>query len=83
MINIDTADYDYISIYQSMAYNNMGKPELRINVGLNPTFKQDLEKMKMIVREWEKHQLFIQSNPAIKASWESFMTMSNLAKEPA
>lgn len=82
MIDIESGDYDYINIYHSTAYNNMGKPELRIRVGLNPTFKQDLEKMRMIVREWEKHQLFIQSNPAIKASWESFMTMSNLAREP-
>lgn len=82
MINIDTHDYDYISIVQSMAYNNMGKPELKINVGLTPNFKQELLKMKMMMHEWEQQKRLIESNPAIKASWESFITMIELAKEP-
>lgn len=40
-----------------------------------------LPELQIMVAEWRKYQHAIETSPAVKASWESFLTMVSLAKD--
>lgn len=83
MLKIESSDTTFLTVSRNQSYGIDGNPELQVRIDVSPNFRHEWNKIREIIYEWEKHKQFVDSNPAIKASWESFMTMSHLAKEIA
>jgi hypothetical protein len=81
MIKIE-GDYQYIQTNTMQDYVN-GSPALKFTVGVSPHFRSLIERLECMEREWQEQKRLIESNPAIKASYEQFQQMVALAKEPA
>jgi len=81
MIKLE-GDYQYIQTNAMQDYVN-GSPALKFTVGVSPQFRSLIERLEKMDREWQEQQRIIESNPAVKASYEQFQTMVNLAKETA
>ncbi len=81
MIKID-GDYTYIQTHTMQDFIN-GQPALKVNVSVSPTFRSLLERVERMEREWQEQKMLIDSNPAVKASYEQFQQMVRLAKEAA
>lgn len=81
MIKIE-GDYQYIQTNTMQDYIN-GQPALKFTVGLSPVFRSLIERLEIMEREWQEQKRLIDSNPAVKASYEQFQQMVKLAKEVA
>lgn len=81
MIKIE-GDYQYIQTNTMQDYIN-GQPALKFTVGVSPTFRSLIERLEIMEREWQEQKRLIESNPAVKASYEQFQQMVRLAKEAA
>lgn len=79
MIKIE-GDYQYIQTNTLQDYANH-TPGLKINVGVSPTFRSLIERLERMEREWQEEKNLINSNPAVKASYEQYQQMIKLAKE--
>ena len=80
MIKFNVPDYRFLNINQTFDY---GSNQIMLNIDMNYEFKNQWEQMQTMLREWQEHKKIIESNPAVKASYESFQTMVKLAKETA
>jgi hypothetical protein len=81
MIKIE-GDYQYIQTNTMQDYVN-SQPALKFTVGISPHFRSLIERLEMMEREWQEQKRLIDSNPAVKASYEQFKQMVQLAKEAA
>jgi hypothetical protein len=73
-------DYSYIQTNTMQEYIN-GAPGLKVTVGVSPAFRSTIERFEKMEREWHEQKRLIEVNPAVKASWEQFQQMVQLAKE--
>ena len=84
MFDIRSTDYGFINVNKVTGISPAdGRPIMNIDLSMTYQFKQDWDEMRMMLHEWQQHKRLIQSNPAVKASYEAFLTMVELAKEPA
>jgi hypothetical protein len=81
MIKIE-GDYQYIQTHTMQDYIN-SQPALKFTVGVSPVFRSLIERLEVMEREWQEQKNLINSNPAVKASYEQFQQMVRLAKEAA
>jgi hypothetical protein len=81
MIKIE-GDYQYIQTNTMQDYIN-SQPALKFTVGVSPQFRSLIERMERMEQEWQEQKKLIDSNPAVRASWEQFQQMCALAKEAA
>jgi hypothetical protein len=81
MIKIE-GDYQYIQTNTMQDYIN-SQPALKFTVGVSPSFRSLIERLERMEREWQEERNLINSNPAVKASYEQFQQMVKLAKETA
>lgn len=79
MIKIE-GDYQYIQTNIMQDYVN-GLPALKFTIGVSPTFRSLIEKLERMENEWQEQKRLIESNPAVKASYEQYQQMIQLAKE--
>ena len=79
MIKIE-GDYQYIQTNTMQDYVS-GSPALKFTVGISPTFRSLIEKLERMESEWQEQKRLINSNPAVKASYEQYQQMIKLAKE--
>lgn len=79
MIKVE-GDYTYIQTNTMQEYMN-GAPGLKVSVGVSPMFRSTIERLEKMEREWQEQKSLIDSNPAVKASWDQFQQMCALAKE--
>lgn len=79
MIKIE-GDYQYIQTNTMQDYIN-GSPALKFTVCVSPSFRSLIEKLERMEREWQEERNLINSNPAVKASYEQYQQMIRLAKE--
>ena len=80
MLDIISQDYRFIAVNKNLEY---GSNQLKINIDMNYEFKQQWEQMQAMLKEWQEQKQIIESNPAVKASYESFQTLVKLAREIA
>ena len=80
MIKFNVPDYRFLNINQTFDY---GSNQIMLNIDMNYEFKQQWEQMQTMFKEWHEQKKIIESNPAVKASYESFQTLVKLAKEAA
>jgi hypothetical protein len=80
MINIQGADYKFIQVTSRTGYQG-GSPVIIADIDMNYDFKQKWDLMVSMLQEWEEQKRLINSNPAVKASYEQFQQMIALAKE--
>ena len=73
-------DYTYIQTNTMQEYIN-STPGLKVTVGVSPSFRSTIERLERMEREWQDQKRLIETNPAVKASWEQFQQMCTLAKE--
>jgi hypothetical protein len=78
MIKFNAPDYRFINIHQDIDSN-----QIRVNLDMNYEFKQQWEQMQAMFMEWQEQKQIIDSNPAVKSSYESFQTLVKLAREIA
>ena len=84
MFDIRSTDYGFITVNKVTGVSPYdSKSTLNIDIGMTYQFKQEWDEMRMMLNEWQQHKRIIQNNPAVKASYEAFLTMVELAKEPA
>jgi hypothetical protein len=78
-------DYMYISTYAQNDYSttNNGQPGIKVQVSLMPSIADLLRRLETMEREWQEQKKLIDSNPAVKASYDQFQQMIALAKEAA
>ena len=81
MIKIE-GDYQYIQTHTMQDYIN-SQPALKFTVGISPYFRSLIERLETMEREWQEQKRLIDSNPAVRASYEQFQQMVKLAKEVA
>ena len=81
MIKIE-GDYQYIQTHTMQDYIN-SQPALKFIVGVSPSFRSLIERLERMEREWQEERNLINSNPAVRASYEQFQQMVRLAKEAA
>lgn len=82
MIKIQAADYQFINISTTTGHNG-SEPVTIANLDMSYDFKQKWQLMVEMLQEWQEQKRIINSNPAVKDSYEQFQTMLALAKEPA
>lgn len=82
MIKIQTPDYQFININTTTSFAG-SDPVAVANIDMSYDFKQKWQLMVAMLQEWHEQKRIIESNPAVKASYEQFQTMVNLAKETA
>lgn len=75
-------DYQYIQTNTMQEYIN-GAPGLKVNIGVSPSFRSTMERLEKMEREWQEQKRLIETNPAVKASYDQFQQMIALAKEIA
>lgn len=90
MLKIE-GDHRHIQVNTQQDYNNNGQPGIKATVALNYEVSDLLDNLKVLkgygpqlwemINEWSKYKRAIEQSPAVKASWESFLTMVSLAKE--
>lgn len=82
MIKIE-GDYSYINVMtmNDYSYMNNGQPGLKVQISLMPSITDLLRRVESMEREWREQKRLIESNPAVKASYEQFQQMIQLAKE--
>lgn len=73
-------DYTYIQASTMQEYIN-SSPGLKVTIGVSPMFRSTIERLEKMEREWQEQKRLIEANPAVKASWEQFQQMVQLAKE--
>ena len=81
MIKVE-GDYQYIQTNTMQDYIN-SQPALKFTVGVSPSFRSLIERLERMEREWQEERNLINSNPAVRASYEQFQQMVRLAKEVA
>ena len=81
MIKVE-GDYQYIQTNTMQDYIN-SQPALKFTIGVSPHFRSLIERLEIMEREWQDQKKLIESNPAVKASYEQFQQMVRLAKEVA
>ena len=79
MIKVE-GDYQYIQTNTMQDYIN-SQPALKFTVGVSPQFRSLIERLEIMEREWQEQKRLIDSNPAVRASYEQFKQMVQLAKE--
>ena len=82
MIKIQSSDYNFLNISFNTSYAS-SDPVTVANLDMSYDFKQKWQLMIEMLQEWQEQKRFINSNPAVKSSYEAFQTMVALAKEPA
>ena len=84
MIKIE-GDYTYINVYNTNDFSMMtnGQPGLKVQVSLMPNIADLLRRLETMEREWQEQKNLINSNPAVKASYDQYQQMVQLAKEVA
>ena len=82
MIKIQSNDYQYVNISTRSSYAG-SDPITVAEIDMSYDFKQKWQLMVAMLQEWHEQKRIIESNPAVKASYEQFQTMVNLAKETA
>lgn len=84
MIKIE-GDYTHINVYNTndYSYTNNGQPGLKVQISLMPSIVELLRRCDTMEKEWQEQKKLIESNPAVKASYEQFQQMCALAKEAA
>ena len=82
MIKMHSVDYQFININTTANYNS-NDPVIVVNLDMSYDFKQKWQLMVEMMQEWQEQKRIINSNPAVRASYEQFQTMVNLAKETA
>jgi hypothetical protein len=82
MIDIKCPDYKFLSVITRTGYNN-GAPATVAEIDVSYDFKQKWDLMETMLREWEEQKRLINSNPAVRASYEQYQQMCALAKEAA
>lgn len=84
MIKIE-GDYHYINVYNTNDFSMMmnGQPGLKVQVSLMPNIADLLRRLETMEREWQEQKNLINSNPAVRASYEQYQQMVQLAKEAA
>lgn len=73
-------DYQYIHVNTMQEYMN-SQAGLKVNIGIAPSFRATMERLEKMEREWNEQKKLIDSNPAVKASYDQFVQMMALAKE--
>lgn len=61
-------------------YSN-GNPGVKFTVGLAPHVQDLLRRLEIMEREWQATKTLIDSNPAVRASYEQFQQVCALAKD--
>ncbi len=76
-------DYTYINVNNTNDYSNMsnGMPGIKVQISLMPHIVSLLQRCETMEREWQEQKRFIESSPAVKASYDQFQQMCALAKE--
>lgn len=82
MIKIQSSDYQFININTTTSFSG-SEPVAVANIDMSYDFKQKWQLMIEMLQEYHIQKKLIESNPAVKASYEQFQTMLALAKEPA
>ena len=82
MIKIQSSDYTYINVSFNTSYAS-SDPVTVASLDMSYAFKQKWQLVTEMLQEWQEQKRIIDSNPAVKASYEQFQTMLALAKEPA
>lgn len=82
MIKIE-GDYSYINVITMNDYSTMnnGQPGLKVQVSLMPYITDLLRRVESMEKEWQEQKKLIESNPAVKASYEQYQQMIQLSKE--
>jgi len=83
-------DHRHVQVNTTQDYNN-GSPAIKATVSLDYDTSNLIDNLRVLqgygpqlmemVNEWSKYKRAIEQSPAVKASWESFLTMVSLAKE--
>lgn len=84
-------DHRHIQVNTMQDYSNNGNPGIKSTITLEYDTSNLLDHLKILqgygpqlmemANEWSKYKRAIDQSPAVKASWESFLTMVSLAKE--
>lgn len=72
----------YTNAYAATDYYN-GSTGAKVTITLMPHVMDLLRRLETMEREWQDQKKFIESNPAVKEAYKTYMTMIQLAKEPA
>jgi hypothetical protein len=81
MIKINSGDnFITVSSWDSLDPRT-GDPQQNIQVYMDQGFQDSWTKMQTMLKEWQEQKKIIETNPAVKASYEEFRTMCHLAKE--
>lgn len=73
-------DNIYINVYAATDYSN-GTTGAKATVALMPEIANLIRRLETMEREWQEQKRLIESNPAVKASYEQYQQMVKLAKE--
>lgn len=85
-------DHRHVQVITNTDYSGSGNgPAIKATVSLDYDTANLLDHLRQLqgsapvimemANEWSKYKRAIDQSPAVKASWESFLTMVNLAKE--
>ncbi len=76
-------DHCYISTYAQNDYSTTvnGQPGIKVQISLMPSIADLLKRCERMEQEWQEQKRLIESNPAVKASYEQYQQMIQLAKE--
>ena len=75
-------DNTYINVYSAADYSN-GSSGAKATVALMPEIANLIRRLEVMEREWQEQKNLINANPAVRASYEQFQQMIQLAKEAA
>lgn len=73
-------DNIYINVYAATDYSG-GSTGAKATVALMPEIANLIRRLEVMEREWQEEKNLINSNPAVKASYEQYQQMIKLAKE--
>jgi hypothetical protein len=76
-------DHCYISTYAQNDYSTIvnGQSGIKMQISLMPRIVDLLKRCERMEQEWQEQKRLIESNPAVKASYEQYQQMIQLAKE--
>ena len=69
-----------INVYTATDYSN-GITGAKATISLMPNVVDLLRRLEIMEREWQEQKRLIDTNPAVKASYEEYQQMIRLAKE--
>lgn len=79
MFEIKSPDYRFVNVNVRHSHNT--GPVTLAEIDMSYDFKSKWDLMVLMLQEWQEQKKLIEANPAVKASWEQFQQMVQLAKE--